>query len=372
MTVALQLTARERRWLAARCCVVVVAVRLATLGAYPLMDPTESRYAEIARKMLETGNWLMPQFDYGVPFWGKPPLSTWLSAAAMAVFGVNEFAARLPSLLLLAGCGALVVPAGALRARPRRGAVDAGGVRDHRARVHRRRRRDDRPGARVRHDAVDGGILGRGARPRIQRAARRDSRSSSGSPSGCWPRGPSPSCSRCFPIGAWTLWTRRWRAVWTRAAVARRHAADGRAGRAVVLGRGARVAGIPRLFPGRRALEALRRAGLEGRSLRRGARPAARHDLAVLDRGRAAVVAAGASAGSRARCATARRRCAPLAARSVAARTCCCGRWRRCCSSRCPATCWRPTCCPACRRSRCCCANSGGRQPPIPARCASR
>ncbi len=91
------LTARERRWLA-WFVVGVVGVRLATLGAYPLMDSTESRYAEIARKMLETGDWLMPQFDYGVPFWGKPPLSTWLSAASMAIFGVNEFAARLPSL----------------------------------------------------------------------------------------------------------------------------------------------------------------------------------------------------------------------------------------------------------------------------------
>ena len=65
-------------------------MRLATLGAYPLMDSTESRYAEIARKMLETGDWLSPQFDYGVPFWGKPPLSTWFSAAAMAMLGVER------------------------------------------------------------------------------------------------------------------------------------------------------------------------------------------------------------------------------------------------------------------------------------------
>ena len=57
----------------------------------------------------------MPQFDYGVPFWGKPPLSTWLSAASMAVFGVNEFAARLPSFLLLIGCGMLVYWLAALR-----------------------------------------------------------------------------------------------------------------------------------------------------------------------------------------------------------------------------------------------------------------
>lgn len=66
----------------------------------PLNDTTEARYSEIARKMLETGNWVTPQHDYGVPFWAKPPLSSWLSALSMKCFGVNEFAARLPSLLL--------------------------------------------------------------------------------------------------------------------------------------------------------------------------------------------------------------------------------------------------------------------------------
>jgi len=81
--VTLVLTPRERTGLV---CVValIVFVRLATLGFYPLMDSTESRYGEIARKMLETGDWIMPQADYGVPFWGKPPLSMWLSAASMA------------------------------------------------------------------------------------------------------------------------------------------------------------------------------------------------------------------------------------------------------------------------------------------------
>lgn len=68
--------------------------RLASLGLYPLRDTTEARYGEMARKMLETGNWVTPLFDYGVPFWGKPPLSFWTSAGSMAVFGVNEFGAR--------------------------------------------------------------------------------------------------------------------------------------------------------------------------------------------------------------------------------------------------------------------------------------
>lgn len=66
----------------------------------PLNDVSEARYAEIARKMLETGNWVTPLHDYGVPFWAKPPLSTWLSAFSMKLFGINEFAARLPGLLL--------------------------------------------------------------------------------------------------------------------------------------------------------------------------------------------------------------------------------------------------------------------------------
>jgi 4-amino-4-deoxy-L-arabinose transferase-like glycosyltransferase len=111
---ALVLTRRERRALAL-FLVVIVGVRLATLGAYPLMDSTESRYAEIARKMLETGNWLTPQFDYGVPFWGKPPLSTWLSAAAFAALGVGEFAARLPSFVLFLACSLVVAVHAVLR-----------------------------------------------------------------------------------------------------------------------------------------------------------------------------------------------------------------------------------------------------------------
>lgn len=81
-------------------CLFTILVRLLTLGAYPLFDTTEARYAEIARKMLETGNWVTLQIDYGIPFWGKPPLSSWLAAGSINIFGVNEFAARLPSFIL--------------------------------------------------------------------------------------------------------------------------------------------------------------------------------------------------------------------------------------------------------------------------------
>nr|WP_216612090.1 glycosyltransferase family 39 protein [Vibrio sp. RE86] len=70
-----------------------------SLGAYPLMDTTEARYGEMARLMIETGNWITPQFDYGVPFWGKPPLFTWMSAFGIELFGINEFAVRAPHWL---------------------------------------------------------------------------------------------------------------------------------------------------------------------------------------------------------------------------------------------------------------------------------
>ena len=84
---------------------VSLGLRLLSLGFYPLMDTTEARYGEMARIMFETGNWVTPMFDYGVPFWGKPPIFTWLSSLGFSAFGINEFAARVPHLLV--GCGVI-------------------------------------------------------------------------------------------------------------------------------------------------------------------------------------------------------------------------------------------------------------------------
>lgn len=79
---------------------IVALLRLLTMGLYPLTDTTEARYSEVARKMVELNDWITPWYDYGVPFWAKPPLSTWLTAASLKIFGINEFAARLPYFLL--------------------------------------------------------------------------------------------------------------------------------------------------------------------------------------------------------------------------------------------------------------------------------
>lgn len=86
---------------------LLLTVRIFAMVVFPLFDTTEARYGEMARLMLETGNWLTPQFDYNVPFWGKPPLHTWLSAAGIALLGVNEFALRLPHFLC--GVGILLL-----------------------------------------------------------------------------------------------------------------------------------------------------------------------------------------------------------------------------------------------------------------------
>ena len=82
------------------------AARLLMLGAFPLMDPTESRYAEIARQMFALNDWVTPWIAPGEAFWGKPPFSFWMSAASFQLFGVSDFAARLPHWiggLLVAG-----------------------------------------------------------------------------------------------------------------------------------------------------------------------------------------------------------------------------------------------------------------------------
>lgn len=104
------LTAQEARRLRLLWAVLglIILVRLASLGLYPLFDKTEARYAHIGALMLRTGNWITPLIDVDVPFWAKPPLSTWAAALSYAMFGINSFAARLPSLLFVAGAGWLV------------------------------------------------------------------------------------------------------------------------------------------------------------------------------------------------------------------------------------------------------------------------
>lgn len=78
---------------------LALLLRLLTLSAYPLLDPTEARYAEIAREMVATDNWVTPQLDPGKPFWAKPPLSIWATALCYKLLGISELSARLSSFV---------------------------------------------------------------------------------------------------------------------------------------------------------------------------------------------------------------------------------------------------------------------------------
>lgn len=68
------------------------------LGALGLVGPDEPRYAAIARAMAETHDWVTPRL-WGTPWFEKPVLYYWTAGIAMRLFGVSEFAARLPSAL---------------------------------------------------------------------------------------------------------------------------------------------------------------------------------------------------------------------------------------------------------------------------------
>jgi len=74
------------------------------LGSLPLIDPDEGRYAQIPREMLERGDLITPTLNH-VLYFEKPPLLYWVNALSLKLFGLNEFAARLPSAL----CGLLTV-----------------------------------------------------------------------------------------------------------------------------------------------------------------------------------------------------------------------------------------------------------------------
>jgi 4-amino-4-deoxy-L-arabinose transferase-like glycosyltransferase len=77
---------------------VGAALFLTNLGGPTLWDVDEGRNATAAFEMLESGNWVVPTFNSSLRS-HKPVLLYWLQAAAYSAFGVNEFAARLPSAL---------------------------------------------------------------------------------------------------------------------------------------------------------------------------------------------------------------------------------------------------------------------------------
>src|SRR5437763_9432036 len=73
------------------------------LGRLSLVGPDEPRFAEAAREMFVTGDYITPRVA-GEAAFDKPALLYWAIAGAFRLFGVNEFAARLPSALAALVC----------------------------------------------------------------------------------------------------------------------------------------------------------------------------------------------------------------------------------------------------------------------------
>ncbi|MGE3777154.1 MAG: ArnT family glycosyltransferase, partial [Pirellulaceae bacterium] len=85
-----------------RLCLLALVVCGINLGGAKLWDRDEPRNAGCAAEMLARGDWVVPVFDTELRT-HKPVLLYWLIMSAYSVLGVNEMAARLPSVLLATG-----------------------------------------------------------------------------------------------------------------------------------------------------------------------------------------------------------------------------------------------------------------------------
>jgi len=95
-----------------RAALVLLVIALAVIWFVPLgwrhlIPSDEGRYAEMAREMFATGDWITPRYN-GYKYFEKPPLQTWLNALTFAWFGIGDWQARLYTALASFG-GVLLV-----------------------------------------------------------------------------------------------------------------------------------------------------------------------------------------------------------------------------------------------------------------------
>lgn len=88
---------RERNAFIALAAVLFIYY-FSSVAAFPFTEPDEGRYAGVAAEMVRSGNWLTPHHN-GLRYYEKPPLFFWIDAAFLQLFGMHEWAARLPVAL---------------------------------------------------------------------------------------------------------------------------------------------------------------------------------------------------------------------------------------------------------------------------------
>ena len=74
--------------------IIYVLLWFGTLNYRHLIPSDEGRYAEMAREMLVTGDWVTPRYN-GYKYFEKPPLQVWATAATLQAFGIGDWQARL-------------------------------------------------------------------------------------------------------------------------------------------------------------------------------------------------------------------------------------------------------------------------------------
>lgn len=94
---------------------LALAVYALTAAGRAIIDADEGIYAQIPQQMLARGDWLTPYVN-GLRSFDKPPLLYWLIGACYSLFGVSEFAARIPAILGVTGTTFLVQRIGGTRA----------------------------------------------------------------------------------------------------------------------------------------------------------------------------------------------------------------------------------------------------------------
>ncbi len=96
----------RHRWLFWCGIASIACVWFLTLDARHLLRSDEGRYAEIAREMVATGDWVTIRYN-GIKYFEKPPLQMWMTALAYEAFGIGEWQARL--WVALSGAFAIVI-----------------------------------------------------------------------------------------------------------------------------------------------------------------------------------------------------------------------------------------------------------------------
>jgi len=77
-----------------------------------LMDDVDAAVAQISRNMVTSGDWVTPRAD-GIVFLEKPAMFYWPIAVSFKIFGVHDWAARIPSALSAIGLACLTCAFGA-------------------------------------------------------------------------------------------------------------------------------------------------------------------------------------------------------------------------------------------------------------------